>query len=137
MWHDRWIDLAGPVIDGSVALMRRLRARGVPVMALSNFGIDSFALARTHFDFLNEFDDLFISGHLGVTKPSDDIYRRVEQRSGLPPEALFFTDDRAENIDAARARGWKTHLFNGPEALADELAALGLLESPDMAEKIS
>ena len=36
-WHDRWIDLASPRIDHSLALLRALRRNGVPVFALSNF----------------------------------------------------------------------------------------------------
>ncbi|MEM1101091.1 MAG: HAD family phosphatase, partial [Pseudomonadota bacterium] len=32
-WHDRWGELATPVIDRSVRLLRALRARGVPVFA--------------------------------------------------------------------------------------------------------
>lgn len=133
-WHDRWIDLAGPVIDGSVAVMRRLRARGVPVMALSNFGIESFAYAQTQFDFLNEFDRLFVSGHMGVTKPDPTIYEQVEQACGQAPESLFFTDDRSDNITAAQARGWNTHLFEGPEALARRLTELDLLTLADLKE---
>lgn len=133
-WHDRWIDLAGPVIDRSVFLMRRLRARGVPVMALSNFGIESFAYAQTQFDFLNEFDGLFVSGHMGVTKPDPAIYEQVEKACGQPPETLFFTDDRSDNIAAAQVRGWTTHLFTSPDALAGCLMDLGLLTPADLKE---
>lgn len=133
-WHDRWIDLAGPVIDDSVMLMRRLRAKGIPVMALSNFGIESFAYARTQFDFLNEFDRLFVSGHMGVTKPDIAIYEQVEAACGQPPQSLFFTDDRSDNIAAAQARGWSTHLFEGPEGLAKKLMELDLLAPVDMKE---
>jgi len=113
-WHDRWIDLAGPVIDGSVTLMRRLRAKGVPVMALSNFGIGSFALAETHYDFLAEFDRRYVSGDMGVIKPDPEIYAMVESDCGIAPNALLFTDDRPANIAVAAARGWRTHLFEGP-----------------------
>lgn len=136
-WHDRWLDLAGPVIGRSVFLMRRLRAKGVPVMALSNFGIDSFALARRHYDFLNEFDALFVSGHMGVTKPDSSIYQQVEEACRQPPESLFFTDDRSDNIAAAHSRGWNTHLFDGADALAGRLTELGLLTPADLKEVTS
>lgn len=55
-WHDRWIEIASPRIERSIRLLRRLRAKGVPVFALTNFGTDSFAYAQTQYDFLNEFD---------------------------------------------------------------------------------
>ena len=34
MWHDRWIEMAAPAIDRSVAALRALRSNGVPVFAL-------------------------------------------------------------------------------------------------------
>lgn len=126
-WHDNWIRLATPVIERSVRLQRALRARGVPVHALTNFGIGSFALAETHYDFLAEFDERFVSGHMGVIKPDPVIYEMVEARLGLPPDRLLFADDRADNIAAAAARGWQTHLFDGPEGWAERLVSEGLL----------
>jgi HAD superfamily hydrolase (TIGR01509 family) len=39
-------------------------------------------------------------------KPHADIYAQAERRFALEPAATVFIDDRADNIDAARARGW-------------------------------
>ncbi len=133
MWHDRWIELATPAIDHSVRLMKGLRARGVPVFSLTNFGIESFDYAATHYPFLLEFDRPFVSGRLGVTKPDARIYEIVEETSGMEPGALLFTDDRADNIEAAQARGWQVHLFDGPEGLARRLVDEGLLSEGEAA----
>ena len=132
LWHDNWIDMASPAIGHSVRLLRVLRARGVPVFALTNFGIGSFAYARTQYDFLSEFDRAFVSGHLGVIKPDPLIYEIVERDGGVAPGALLFADDRAENIAAASARGWQTHLFTTPEGWAARLVDAGL-HSPEEA----
>ena len=126
-WHDNWIELATPVIPHSVTLMRTLRKKGVPVYALTNFGIESFDYAQTQYDFLGEFDRPYVSGHMGVIKPDPRIYEMVEQDSGLSGARLLFTDDRADNIAAARARGWLAHHFEGPEGWAEALVAHGLL----------
>lgn len=126
-WHSRWLEMARPTIDHSVRLMRALKTAGVPVLALSNFGIGTFELARQHYDFLDEFDDPYISGYLGCTKPGARIYEIVEERSGHAPGGLLFVDDRAENIAAAAARGWQTHVFDGPQGWAQRLLAEGLL----------
>ena len=111
MWHDNWLELAQPVIEYSVRLLHALHTNGVPVFALTNFGIESFALAERHFDFLNAFDRRYISGHMGVTKPNPKIYQMVEQDCAITPKQLLFVDDRADNIAAAQARGWNTHHF--------------------------
>ncbi|MGD9864684.1 MAG: HAD family hydrolase [Pseudodonghicola sp.] len=127
MWHDRWIEMATPAIDHSVRLLRALRAKGIPVFSLTNFGIQSFDYAATHYPFLLEFDRPYISGHLGVIKPDPKIYQIVEEDCGVAPGALLFADDRPDNITAAQARGWQTHLFTGPQGWADRLVAAGLL----------
>ncbi len=127
MWYDRWDELASPRIEGSIALLRALRAKGVPVFALTNFGRYSYDEARPKMDFLSEFDREYVSGRMGVVKPDPQIYAMVEADCGLPPEALLFTDDRPENIAAAEARGWGVHLFEGWQPWARRLVAEGLL----------
>ncbi|PWE29314.1 haloacid dehalogenase [Maritimibacter sp. 55A14] len=131
MWHDRWIELATPAIDHSLHLLRALRTRGVPVFALSNFGIGSFACAATEYPFLNEFDRRYISGHMGVTKPDPRIFRMVEEGCGIAPARLLFADDRADCVAAASACGWQTHLFEHPQGWADRLVAAGLLSQEE------
>jgi 2-haloacid dehalogenase len=126
-WFDHWIEMASPPIDHSIALLRSLRAKGVPVFALTNFGIHSFAYAQTQYAVLSEFDRPYVSGHMGVIKPDPRIYELVEADCGLAPDALLFADDRADNIAAAAARGWRTHLFDGPTGWARRLVAEGLL----------
>lgn len=130
-WHDSWIELASPVIPHSVTLLRRLRAKGVPVYALTNFGVESYAYAQTQFDFLNEFDKEFVSGRMKVTKPDPRIYELLEAGTEVPADRLLFADDRPANIEAAAARGWRTHLFETPEGWAARLVAEGLLSAEE------
>ena len=131
MWYHEWIHMAAPVIPHSLRLLRALRAKGVPVFALSNFGIESFEFAETKYPFLTEFDRRYISGHMGCVKPHSLIYEMLEADCGVAPAGLLFTDDRAENIATAAARGWQTHLFDGPQGWADRLVAEGLLAAAE------
>lgn len=131
LWYDRWIELAGPRIEGSIALQRALRARGVPVFALTNFGKHSFEEALPQMDFLADFDRLYVSGRMGVIKPDPTIYAMLETDCGLAPERLLFTDDRIDNIAAADRRGWRTHHFEGWQGWAARLVAEGLLTTKE------
>ncbi|MCX7565709.1 HAD family phosphatase [Sulfitobacter sp. F26169L] len=131
LWHDRWLDMASPAIDHSVRLMKALQVKGVPVFSLTNFGIQTYEIAARKYGFLHEFDRDFISGHMGVIKPDPLIYEMLEQTSGLSGGNLLFTDDRTDNIAAAEARGWQTHLFESPKGWADRLVAAGLLTQED------
>ena len=132
-WHDEWIEMASPAIPHSVALLRELRSKGIPCFCLTNFGIGSFAYAETQYPFLTEFDRRFVSGQLGTIKPEPRIFEIVEEESGLEPGHILFTDDRTDNIDAAKARGWQTHLFEGPAGFAARLVREGLLSEAEAA----
>ena len=131
LWYDRWIELASPRIEGSIALQRALRAKGVPVFALTNFGRYSFEEALPKMDFLQDFDRRYVSGVMGVIKPDPLIYQMVEEDCGIAPEGLLFTDDKAENITAAARRGWRTHQFESWQGWAQRLVAEGLLSKAE------
>jgi len=133
LWHDRWQDLASPDIPQSGQLLRRLKARGVPVFALSNIGAGPFTAATRAYPVLTLFDRCYLSGPMRAMKPGPRIYQMVEADCGIAPARLLFTDDRAENIAAADARGWQTHLFDGPAGWAARLASAGLLPEDEAA----
>ncbi len=133
LWHDRWLEMASPAIEGSVALMRALQARGVPCWALSNFGAEPFEIAEEAYPFLAEFDGRVISSHIGALKPEPEIFETLELAAEMSGAQLFFTDDRPENIKAAAQRGWRTHLFNWPDGLARALVDVGLLTKEELA----
>ena len=103
------------------------------MVSLTNFGIQSYDHAAEHYPFLRAFDRDFISGHMGMIKPDPAIYAALEEGSGLSGDALLFTDDRIDNINAANARGWQTHHFIGPDGWADRLVAVGLLTEAEAA----
>ena len=127
MFYDRWIELASPRIEGSIAVLRALRAKGVPVFALTNFGKYSFEEALPKLDFLAEFDRAYVSGRMGVTKPDPRIYAMVEADCGIAGDRLLFVDDKAENVVAAADRGWRVHQFETWQGWAERLVAEGLL----------
>lgn len=127
MWYFDWIKMAAPAIPHSVALLRALRAKDIRVIALTNFGIESFEFAETKYPFLTEFDKTYVSGRMGCVKPHRLIYEMLEAGEQAQPDQLLFADDRQENIDMAARRGWHTHLFNGPQGWAKRLVDEGLL----------
>ncbi|QOL81721.1 HAD family hydrolase [Pseudooceanicola spongiae] len=133
MWHSDWLKMAAPAIPHSARLLRALRAKGIPVFALSNFGIGTFDIACQAYPVLTEFDRKYVSGHMQVIKPDAQIYQMLEEDSGLSGAELIFTDDRTNNIEAAAARGWQTHTFTGPEGWAERLVADGYLTAEEAA----
>lgn len=131
MWHDQWLQLATPDIPHSLRLARALRSRGVPVFILSNIGVQTWDLACAAYPDLTQFDRAYLSGKMKMAKPDGAIYAAVEEDCRMPPAALIFADDRQDNIEAAAARGWQTHLFTSPQGWAERLVAEGLLTAEE------
>jgi HAD superfamily hydrolase (TIGR01509 family) len=125
--RDEWLLIASTVMHRSVRLLRALKAAGVPVFALSNFGSENFRWSAEAHPFLQEFDRAYISGDMNMRKPFADIYAAVEADCGIAPERLLFGDDRDDNLATARARGWQTHRVDSEESWAQALVSHGLL----------
>ena len=67
-----------------------------------------------------------VSGTEGVAKPDPRIYDLLARRAGLPPAALVFVDDRADNVAAAPEAGMDALLFTDAATLRVDLRARGL-----------
>jgi 2-haloacid dehalogenase len=113
-------------IPGTVAIVSRLRAAGVPLYLLTNMPADVFAIRRDRYAVLRQFDGAVVSGEEGVLKPSADIFERLRDRFGLDPAQTLFVDDLEANVAGARAAGFLAHRFVGPETLAVALGEYGL-----------
>jgi HAD superfamily hydrolase (TIGR01509 family) len=76
------------------------------VYLLSNIGDLHWAHLSREFRFQTIGHGALPSYLAGVMKPHSGIYAEAERRFALEPRATVFVDDRADNIAAARARGW-------------------------------
>ncbi len=124
----RWLETLGGPIEENVALLRRLRARGQRVHALSNFAHEKFDLATQTYPFLREFDVAVISGREGVAKPDRRIFEILVERVGRPASELLFVDNSLRNVEAARAFGIDTVHYTPGLDLISEFAARGVAE---------
>lgn len=70
----------------------------------------------------DRFDAIHYAADLGHAKPADGFYAAIEARTNYAPGDLFFIDDKAANVEAAQARGWRAALWTGRERLADLMA---------------
>lgn len=126
-YDELWEQMVPGPIPGTPEILAELKARGVPVYAITNFSADKFALSQQRFDFLNSFDGIVVSGIEKVIKPDPKIYRILLDRYGIDAADCLFIDDNPDNVESARAVGMTAHHFAGAEALRRDLEGFGLL----------
>jgi 2-haloacid dehalogenase len=126
-YHERWTEMLGGDIGGTVELLAELRATGVPLYALTNWSAETFGIARERFEFLSWFDGVLVSGEERMIKPDPAIFRLLLDRFGLDPQATFYVDDSPANVAAASELGFDAVRFTGPERLRRDLEIRGLL----------
>jgi putative hydrolase of the HAD superfamily len=83
------------------ALVRRARSHGIRTALLSNSWGNTYP--RDTWDGM--FDDIVISGEVGMRKPEPEIFLLAARRLELKPEECVFVDDLELNVDGARAVG--------------------------------
>ena len=126
-WLERFNESVPGPVPGSLELVERLHRRGVPLYAITNFGADTWAGFRPTAPVFARFRDIVVSGDERLAKPDPAIFALAERRFGHPAQTMLFIDDNADNVAAARERGWQAHHFRDAVALEADLAARGLL----------
>ena len=126
-WVDRWDDMLGPEIEGTAAVVAELRAEGTRLLALTNWSAETFPMARERFPSFAAFEAIVVSGEHGIAKPDPAIFRLLVDLHGVEPARTAYVDDKASNVAAAEALGFRGIVFTEPAALRADLGALGLL----------
>jgi FMN phosphatase YigB (HAD superfamily) len=120
--HARWVsvfELEPAMVDLAHRLSERYR-----VFLLSNIGDIQWAHLSREYRLHAIGEGALPSFLAGVMKPHAGIYAEAERRFALEPAATLFIDDRADNIEGARARGWCGIVHQGYPSTVSALEAL-------------
>lgn len=115
---------------GNLEVVDALAAGGRYLLATLNNEsreLNEYRIAR--FGLRRRFAAFFSSSFLGWMKPDARIFRAALEISQRAPGETVFVDDRAQNLEPARALGMRTLHFRGeegPEVLRRRLEALGV-----------
>lgn len=90
--------------EGLVLEIESLKAK-YKIGLLSNAYDNLRQVLHERFPIASLFDEMIISAEVGLAKPNPHIYRLALKRMDVQPAEAVFIDDRAENIDVARAEG--------------------------------
>jgi beta-phosphoglucomutase len=108
--------------------LEALRAMGLPLAVLSNFGTHLRALLE-RMDILRFFDFVLVSAEAGLAKPDPRIFDLVVEKIGRPRHRLLYVGDHVgDDIEGARGAGLGTVLIDRrdhqSEALCPRIASL-------------
>lgn len=119
---DYWFRNDAHLDDRLLRELEALRRGGVEVHLATVQEHERAAYLWNGLDLRTRFDAMHYAAALGHAKPAPEFFRAIEERTGLAPAAIFFIDDRPDNVAAARASGWSATLWTGHDTLSALIA---------------
>ena len=120
-----WLRAYEP-IEGTVALVDRLRTAGYEMLFLSDNVQDRVDYLEKTYGFLHRFKDGVFSHLVGLRKPDPKIYELALQKTSHPAESCVYVDDKPRMLEPARMFGMSVSAFENPGQLELDLQTLGL-----------
>ena len=108
-------------------LLARLSQTDLPLVLVSNTSGPHVDFVRREYDVLDHFDRLILSYEVKAAKPDPAFYKTAFAAAGCGPADCFYTDDRADLIDAAEALGVDAVLFESASQTESALRVRGVL----------
>ena len=114
----------GAVFPEAAGLVASLKVRySLGILSNTFFGHWDYFIAT---DFARQFDAPMASHLLGFCKPDPRAYRAALDRMGATAAETVFVDDLAENVEAARALGFRAFQSATPSELIRGLRRAGV-----------
>jgi glucose-1-phosphatase len=123
---EAWFANIGVVDPSIIELIAELRSAGFAIAMLTN-GTDTIPQELATLGIDHHFDRVFSTFNIGFMKPDTRAFSYVCEHMNLSPSQVFFTDDRSENVAAAKSLGMSGTTFTDTVALREELHKFGLL----------
>ena len=96
------------------------------IALLSNINILHFEYLKNNFSVFDAFDHIIASFEVGFKKPHPFIYQKALGILGVLPQAVLYTDDRAELVEKASELGITSFCFSGIGKLEEDLLSVGI-----------
>ena len=128
LFRSAWQEIFTP-IEATHHLVNQLHGT-LPLFLLSNTNDLHAEYFLSRYPVFAHFQSAVYSHECGLMKPAASIYAHALGKFGLRAEQVFFIDDLAPNVAAARASGWRTHHYreDAHDLLLAELTSLGAIQ---------
>jgi len=120
-----WSTRTGEIVPEVLEIITACKSN-VPIGMMTN------ATSKLNYDLkIHGIDDLFDyvvnASEIGSIKPEPAIFLHALKLAGIEPYEAFFTDDKAENVEAAVQLGYIGHVFENAAGLRAALTDAGVL----------
>jgi 2-haloacid dehalogenase len=127
-FYGRWEEMLGGAIEGTVEIFKQLKeSNRYRIYALTNWSAETFEIALNHYNFMQWFDGIVVSGTEKIRKPNPQFYQLLLNRYQVKPEDALFIDDNHRNILAAEELGIRSIHFSSPNELSLALKQLNVI----------
>ena len=119
-----WTAIIGTEMPGMPDLIDEMLAAGLRPVFLSNITWTHWRHSLAAISFGHKMHGAVLSCEAQAMKPEPAIYATLERRycgGGIP---CLYLDDRPENIEGGRQRGWNSHLFTDTAGARQALQAV-------------
>ena len=121
LWNSLF--LTDPLVSENLLLNLKSRYR---LLMLSNTNEIHFEFIWGKFEIVHHIEDRILSFELGCLKPDASIYRMAIDRAGVLPGEILFSDDKVENVEAAREAGIQAIRFESEVQLKLAMSEIGV-----------
>lgn len=125
-FYNRWPEMLGGPIHGTVSIFDGLKKKGLKTYALTNWSAETFPIALDRYNFLHWFDGRLVSGEEKTRKPFPGFYQTLIDKFAINPSEAVFVDDNLRNLEPAKELGFTTIHFKSPPQFHSALIAAGL-----------
>ncbi|HRN90218.1 MAG TPA: HAD family phosphatase [Candidatus Saccharibacteria bacterium] len=108
-------------IDSDVITIVNKLKQHYKIAMLSNSPADSINGIIDDNNLRQYFDEIIVSGEIGMVKPNPEIFEYTLNKLAVKPDEVIFIDDSSTNTDAAEKLGIKSIQFTSAEQLKHEL----------------
>ena len=114
-------------IPDVIEMHREIVDDGMATYTFSNTNEMAVRHMSYAYDFWPRFSGHVLSHEVKALKPEAKMYEFLERVAGCRGGEIAYVDDRQENVQAGRARGWKAIEHRTPKETHSALAELGVM----------
>ena len=118
-----WFDNDAHIDERLLAELQLLRQAGFELHLATVQEHERAAYLWDRLALRDRFDGMHYAASLGCSKPDHAFYRAVEAAVDIEPEAIFFIDDKIDNVVAAKECGWTAALWTGESTVRELMHA--------------